>query len=1053
MPHNDFSTLFDWLPIGAYRSSLSGRQLRANPALVRINGYDTEAEMLAAVDDIGAQWYVQPGRRENFKMRLDTHGEVRDFVSEVHRYKTRERIWVSEHARLVHDAEGRPLFYEGTVEDITARKQAEESLSITLKHIEQGIMRFDARGRIVFYNERAMALLDLPEALLASQPTAHELVIWQQARGDFGADFEFLASDEARSFISRLVDANDPLTANHAPTANYLRRTRHGRMLEIQSRALPDGGAVRTYADVTAYFQSQQDLAEKGRMLEITLDSMNQGIATIDARGHIVVSNRRHQELLGFSAALMASRPTMEQLVQIQLERDDFGSHFNIAEAMARGYGTFGGANSPFGGPETYLRKGRDGKTLEVRTRALPDGGAVRTYTDMTDYVTAQEALGQKQALLSALINNIPDRVWLKDTQGVYLLSNPAHQRQHGLSEPEIIGRTAQDLFGDTYGNSYRRSDLETMASREPIVYEDRLVNRETGQIQYFELVKVALRDDAGHCTGVLGIARDITARKQTEAALIAARDAADAGNRAKAEFLANMSHEIRTPMNAVIGMSELLLDTPLAEPQREFAQTIHASGEALMALINDILDFSKIESGQMDLEQAPVNLCECLEGALELTCGPARDKGLELLSWIEDGVPQAIVGDMTRLRQIFVNLIHNAVKFTPRGEVVVTLGWRHAQDGTPMLKASVRDTGIGIAADQVGRLFHSFSQVDASTTRRFGGTGLGLAICRRLVDMMGGQIWVESKPGEGSVFQFEFPCLIASPARLPAREDPTGRLAARRLLLVQGNASSRTILVAQTRRWGMEARATATASQALAWLDAGERFDAAIVDLQMPAPAGLDLVRELRKRVDTAQLPVLALTSQPDDSARAGGLQLMQTLLKPIKLRVLSEALSTALDATRAAAIPASRTPTPRLAQQIPLRVLLAEDNVVNLRVASLILGGLGYDIEIAGDGRQVLEAVAAAKDSSPFDVVLMDVQMPVLDGLEATRRLCALHPDKHRPWIIAMTASAMNGDREDCLAAGMDDYLSKPVRAAALGDALRRASEGLARRRQSSS
>jgi PAS domain S-box-containing protein len=551
MPHNDFATLFDWLPLGAYRSSLQGRQVRANPALVRINGFESEAEMLAAVDDIGGRWYVQPGRREQFRALLEANGEVQDFVSEVFRYKTRERIWVREHARLVPGADGEPMFYEGTVEDITESRQAADSLAITLKNIGQGIMRFDAEGRCIFHNEQALRLLDLPPELMARQPTAHELVLWQQARGDFGDKLELLPSAHDREFLARIIQARDPVTAHHAPTSSYIRRTRQGR-------------------------------------------------------------------------------------------------------------------------------------TLEILSRALPDGGSVRTYTDVTDYVQTQEALARQKAMLGALVDNIPDRIWLKDVDGVYLLSNPAHQRQHGLTQQQIVGRTAQHLFGDRYGNDYREADLQAMASLAPMVYEDRLVDRETGTVQYFELVKVAMRDEAGRCTGLLGIARDITARKRVEAELIAARDAADAGNRAKADFLANMSHEIRTPMNAVIGMSDLLLQTPLTAQQQEFAEIIRTSGETLLALINGILDFSRIESGHLELECLPMDLVECLEGALDVNCGAARDKGLDLLYWIDDAVPRTILGDAIRLRQIFVNLISNAVKFTARGEVCVHLGWRQGGDWRP---------------------------------------------------------------------------------------------------------------------------------------------------------------------------------------------------------------------------------------------------------------------------------------------------------------------------------------------------------------------------------
>ncbi|WP_298930033.1 PAS-domain containing protein [uncultured Ramlibacter sp.] len=1193
MAQHDFSTLFELLPIGAYRTDANGVQLRANRAMVQLFGYESEEQMLSLPKAHAGGWYAQPGRRAQFRALLEAQGVVRDFVSELRRRDNGEPFWISENAHLVRDSEGRVLYHEGTIEDVTARVHAEqaalaagellrertEALQLTLDNAGRGIVRMDAEGKVVLYNRRFLEVLELPEALLAQRPLMRDVIAFQEARGDFSENSELPGVD----VMPRIF--RDPRDPGHFDTGgSYLRRTRAGLVLEIATLALPDGGLVRTYSDVTAYYEAQRQLAEKSRTLQITMDSMSQGIATIDASGRCISSNRRVQELLDLPAALMASQPTMEELVRFQVERGDLGPNFDQVDAVARGYVAQGGQTPPIQGPQTYLRRTRDGRTLEVKTQPLPeggvvrtftdvsdyaqtqealteksrilqitldsmsqgivsidrhgrtvmsnrrhqqllglpeellatgpsleelvhfqiergdfgenfsfadaiargyvavsadmppvlgpetylrkgyggrtlevktlplpDGGVVRTFTDMTDYMLAQEALSQKQAQLSALINNIPDRIWLKDTEGVYRLSNPAHLRQHGFTDAsQVVGKTAAQLFGGPDGAHYSRSDQDAMASARPMVYEDELVNQVTGETEYFELVKVAMRDDAGQCIGLLGIARDITARKETEAALIAARDAAEAGNRAKAEFLANMSHEIRTPMNAVIGMSELLLDTPLTPAQHEFAETIRTSGDALLVLINDILDFSKIESGHLELERVPVNLAECVESALDITSGAATAKGLELLYWIEDGVPRNVYGDMTRLRQVLTNLVNNAVKFTAQGEVVVTLARREAADGTPLLSCSVRDTGIGIPDDRLHRLFQVFSQVDTSTTRQFGGTGLGLAICRRLVELMGGRIWVDSQAGQGSDFQFEIPLQAVPSGPIAFQGRQAASLAGRRVLLVDDNATNRQILGLQTSRWGMQARAAASGREALDWLDGGEVFDCAIIDVQMPGMDGYMLAAELRKRFDPAQLPVLALTSLGDGGTQFAGLGLARTLSKPTKPQVLFEALTnlferpTASVTTAAALLPAR----PRVAPETPLRLLLAEDNPVNQRVAALILSGLGYELQVVADGQQALDAVAAAQAEAPFDVVLMDVQMPVMDGLEASRRLVALSPVGQRPWIIAMTANAMEGDREVCLAAGMDDYLSKPIRAAAVVDALRRAVAGRAAR-----
>ncbi len=1061
MSRDDFSTLFELLPIGAYRTDPHGVQVRANRAMVALFGYSSEAEMLDTATARALGWYTQPGRRAEFRAQLLAQGTLRNFVSEMCR-PNGEVFWISENAHVVRDTQGAVLYHEGTVEDITARIQAEQAataasellrertdaLQITLDNAGRGLARVDANGVVVLYNRRLLELLDLPEAMLAARPTMADVIRFQEQRGDFGDNLELLKVNPLQSDGSGVRD-----TAGMFGAGAYFRRTRSGLVIEVSTQMLADGGMVRTYSDVTAYFKAQTELAAKTRTLQITLDSMSQGIATIDAAGRTLTSNRRHQELLDFPESLMATQPTMEQLVRFQIARGDFGDNLQFVDAVARGYVAVGDKVPPIQGPETYLRKTRDGKTLEVRTRPLPEGGVVRTFTDMTDYVKAQDALAHKEAQLSALVNNIPDRIWLKDGEGRYLLSNPAHQRQHGLRIEDLIGKTAQELFGASEGQRYRVLDQQAMQSDKPVVYEDRLTDPRSGRVQYFELVKVAMRDDAGQCIGLLGIARDITARKEAEATLIAAKEAAEAGNRAKAEFLANMSHEIRTPMNAVIGMSDLLLDTPLNATQREFAETIRTSGDALLALINDILDFSKIESGHLTLERVPVNLVECVESALDLAGGPAAGKGLDLLYWVEDEVPRAIYGDLTRLRQIFINLINNAVKFTQRGEVVVTLSRRSADDGSPLLHAAVRDTGIGIPADRLDRLFQVFSQVDSSTTRQYGGTGLGLAICRRLVELMGGRIWVESVAGAGSTFQFEIPLQLvpSGPSAYVSRK--TASLAGRRLLVVDDNATNRHILTLQTSRWGMLARAAASGAQALAWLDAGDTFDAAILDVQMPDMDGYALAAELRKRFDPARLPLLVLTSLGDGGDRLAGLGVAQTLVKPIKSQVLFDALTRLFERPSMAPVaPGAGTApgAPRLAQQVPLRILLAEDNLVNQRVAALILSGLGYDIQVVASGQEALLAVAqAVQKGEPFELVLMDVQMPDMDGLEATRQLCALYPAPVRPWITAMTANAMEGDRDICLAAGMDDYISKPIRAAVVGEALHRAAQGLAARR----
>ncbi|MCX6954380.1 MAG: response regulator [Verrucomicrobia bacterium] len=685
-----------------------------------------------------------------------------------------------------------------------------------------------------------------------------------------------------------------------------------------------------------------------------------------------------------------------------------------------------------------------------------PDAGTIPGFASAARAIPAP---GRDHCLVHAVAAAEKTAMVVSDPQRVVQWANRAFERQTGLPFDEIRGVGLESLLREIVEDETVAAQLAAGLADGGKIFATHEGVRRDGARYWADLTIERVLDAGGALAGYLLVSDDITERHrhvlelqrasaaldnldtQFEQAIARAQQlAVDAAvaNQAKSAFLAMMSHEIRTPLNGVLGVTAMLEATDLDEEQRECLRTIKMSGEALLAVINDTLDYSKIEAGRFDLEAVEFDLHACAEEAVELLANRAFAKKLELVCDLADDLPRRIVGDPTRLRQVFVNLLGNAVKFTAAGEIALEGRLESCIDGVSTLRFAVRDTGIGIPPEKQHLLFQSFSQLDTSTTRKYGGTGLGLAISKRIAELMGGRMWVESVPGRGATFAFTVRARAAGDA--PA--DPVPFVlapAARRVLVVDDNATSRAVLVRHLRHLHLEPVAMAGADAATTLLMSGARFDLVMIDLHMPGVDGLTWAKatEAQGRKHCPFLLLTALGESVSDHAVDG------LLRKPVRRDAFQErvthAMRQGLLARPVSPAPvATPAPTPvETARRQPLKILLAEDNPVNQVVARHQLARLGYQARMVGNGVQAVEA-ALAED---FDVVLMDVQMPECDGFEATRRIRAARGLPARPWIVALTAGVGAGDRAEASAAGMNDYLSKPLRPEALEGALARA------------
>ncbi len=800
------------------------------------------------------------------------------------------------------------------------------------------------------------------------------------------------------------------------------------------------------------------------------------GIITFDQHLRIEDFNAAAEAMFGVSASVVTNQAAMDWIVDTDRRLRDFVYHKVMNDddsgSGIRVSGDVRISTKSLACEVAGRRKDGTMFPMSLSVGVVRWGEQVRftcIVRELTEQKRIEAALEQERSVIQELMLNLTEAIYIyfKDEQSRFLRVNSALAKKLGVKEPkDAVGKTDQDFFPEEYGRHAFRDELEIMRTGQPNLSIEEQATWPDGSTSWVSTTKMPLRNTRGHIIGTFGISRDISDMVKARVDLQKAKNSAEAANRAKSEFLANMSHEIRTPMNGILGMTDLALDTDLSAEQRDYLQMVRASSEQLLHIINDILDFSKIEAGKLELDPHEFLLRDSLGETLRALAHRADSKGLELAAHIAPNVPDSLIGDSGRLRQIVVNLVGNAIKFTERGETVVEVSLAGSDVGQSAAAASVirasatngivpakngqvenlphevelhfvvRDTGIGISHEKLDRIFNEFEQADGTTTRRFGGTGLGLAISRRLVGLMHGQVWVESEVGRGSSFHFTARFELQTHQHAEDQLVPV-MLENLRVLVVDDNATNRRILEEMLKNWRMRPTVVENADDALRELSAsvasGEPFPLVLLDGHMPDTDGFTLAEHIRNRPELLSSTMMMLTSggQLGDVARCRSLGIAAYLIKPITQSDLFDKIVQVLDRANVATPSTSTTnATPVvpniLATESPMRVLLVEDNIVNQRLAVRLLEKRGHHATLTGNGVEALEAL----DKAEFDAVLMDIQMPRMGGLETTAEIRRREngTPRHLP-IIAMTAHAMKGDRETCLAAGMDAYLSKPI------------------------